>query len=135
MRAGIALVAAAFVLFFGAQSYASTTFPDLPGMGAVAKTTHSQEPQTSRSVSAPSTSTESSQASNVGAAAKSSVSSDTIAPILKMPGSGAVPVIKDFRTAQRARTAMPDVLFVLAGIGTATSLGMLWAVRRRFDRA
>jgi hypothetical protein len=133
MRVGIGALAVAFVLAFSAQAHAST-FPDLPGMGAVAKTTNTQAPSASRSVSAPSTSSTSNKAAtpSVSGAAKSTIKAQDVAPILQMPGSASLPIIRDYRTAMRTKTAIPDVLFLLAGIGTATSLGMLWAVRRRF---
>jgi len=135
MRAGISLIAVAFVLLFGAQSHAAT-FPNLPGMGTAAKATHGQQPQTSSSLSsAPSTSSNA-PSSSVSSAAKSSAKPADFAPILKMPGAASLPIIKNLtNTSERAKTAMPDVLYVLAAIGTATSLGMLWAVRRRFDRS
>jgi len=133
MRVGIGLLTVAFVVLVGGQSYAAT-FPDLPGMSTVAKTTHTQAPQTSRSVSAPSA-TSSSTTPALTSAAKSQIKTQDVAPILKMPGSRSLPIIKDYNAGLRTKTAAADVLAVLAAIGTATSLGMLWAVRRRFDRA
>jgi hypothetical protein len=138
MRVGIGLMTVAFLVFIGGQSYAQT-FPALPGMDVVARTTHSQTPQASRSVSAPATSrstqTNNAPAPSVSSAAKSSDKTLDIAPILHMPGAGSLPIIKDYRTDARTKTATADLLAVLAAIGTATALGMLWAVRRRFERA
>jgi hypothetical protein len=135
MRVVVALLAVAFVVLVGGQSYAQT-FPDLPGMNTVAKQTHTQAPSASRSVSAPST-TQSNKAptSNVSSAASSSIKAADVAPILQMPGSRSLPIIRDYNAGLRTRTVPADLLAVLAAIGTATSLGMLWAVRRRFDRA
>jgi len=134
MRVGIGLLAVAFVLLVGGQSYAST-FPDLPGMGAVAKATHSQTPTASHSASGSSSSASSqAPAPKVSSAAKSTAKSQDVAPILKLPGSGSLPLIKYYNTGLRTKTAAADLLMVLAAIGTATSLGMLWAVRR-IDRA
>jgi hypothetical protein len=136
MRFGIGLLAVAFVVFVGAQSYAQT-FPALPGMNTVAKATHNQAPSTSRSVSGSSSSTPSHRAPapSLSGAAKSSAKTQDLSPITRLPGAGSLPIIKDYRTAARSRGAMPDVLFLLAAIGTATSLGMLWAVRKRFERS
>ncbi len=136
MRVGIGLVTIAFLIFVGGQSFAQT-FPALPGMDAVAKATHDQTPQVSKPASAPSTNAQSTQSSNpapnVTSAAKTSDSKLDISSIAKMPGARSLPIIKDYRTDSRTKTAAPDLLALLAAIGTATALGMLWAVRRRFD--
>jgi len=134
MRAGICVIAAAVAMLFGASAKAQT-FPDLPGMGAVAKTTHSNAPSATRSVSAPSTSSASKPATPVSTSAvKPAAKGPDVSSILNMPGSRSLPVISDLRTASHTPMAHADLLFVLAGIGTATALGMLWAVRRRYDR-
>ena len=137
MRVGIGLLTVAFLVFIGGQSYAQT-FPALPGMDMVARATHAQTPQASQSVSAPATSSHSMQTNNapapsVSSAAKTSDKSLDISPILKMPGAASLPIIKDYRTDAHTKTATPDLLALLAAIGTATALGMLWAVRRRYE--
>jgi len=135
MRVGIVLV---FVALFGlglASSASADPFLDLPGMGAATDATTGESPEASvtkesDSADAPAdvdrTSTPDSDS-----VVKSTVDPSLTETISSLPGGGGLPIIGDVaNTAARNDSVVPDLLLVLAAIGTATSIGMLWALRR-----
>ncbi len=136
MRVVIVSVAVVVVGLFGAKSFAGS-LPDLPGMKTAddavkARSSSTPTPSPSASVSRSSAPSIATSVSPVSTPASTSVAS-RVQPILNLPGTGIIPVIGDMaKTSQRTKTVRADVLFLLAGVGTATALGMLWAVRRRF---
>ncbi len=137
MRVGIVLVFVA-VLGCGIASAASADpFLDLPGMGAATDATKGNAPDTavtkeSGNADAPAD-VDRMSAPDSDKVVKTAVDPSLTKPITSLPGGGGLPIIGDAaNAAARANSAIPDFLLVLAAIGTATSIGMLWAVRRRF---
>ncbi len=135
MRVGIVLV---FVALFGcglATTASADPFLDLPGMGAATGATTDKSPETSVSkasgdANAPAdvdrTSTPDSDK-----VVESTVDPSLTETISSLPGGGGLPIIGDVaNAAARTNSALPDYLLALAAIGTATSIGMLWALRR-----
>jgi hypothetical protein len=138
MRVGIVLVFVA-VLGCGIASAASADpFLDLPGMGAATDATTGKTPDTavtkeSDNADAPAD-VDRMSTPDSDKAVKSTVDPSLTKTITNLPGGSGLPIFSDLaRAATRTNSALPDVLLVLAAIGTATAIGMLWAVRRRFD--
>jgi hypothetical protein len=138
MRKGIVLVLVA-VFGFGLASAASAqSLPDLPGMGPAIDATTGEAPEASvtketENANAPADADRVS-APDSDKMVKSTVDPETTKTITSLPGGGGLPIIGDVaNTAAHSDSTLPDVLLVLAAIGTATSVGMYWAVRRRFS--
>jgi hypothetical protein len=135
MRVGIVLV---FVALFGcgiATAASADPFLDLPGMEAATDATAGKSPETSvtkesDSANAPAD-VDRTSAPDSDSVVKSTVDPDLTKTISSLPGGGGLPIIGDVaNAAARSNSAVPDFLLVLAAIGTATSIGMLWALRR-----
>jgi hypothetical protein len=126
----VALVVGVLVLV-GAASYA-TSLPDLPGMGSAQRAIEGKTASGSRSGNAPAPTASAAPAPQGGSQSSSSVKPSSAGSIMKLPGTGSIPAISDLASH---RSALPrtDTLLLLAAIGTATALGMLWAVRRRYE--
>ncbi len=131
MRVGIVAALVAFSALFGATSHAGS-LPGLPGMGVAEKALEGRG-GSSQSFSGPAPSASSAPAPRGGTTSSSSVKPSAADSIMKLPGTGVIPAIaKATQAASHSRLPSTDVLAVLAAIGSATALGMLWAVRRRF---
>jgi hypothetical protein len=135
MRVGIVLV---FVALFGcgfATAASADPFLDLPGMGAATDATTGESPETSVSkqsgdADAPAD-VDPTSAPDSDNVVDSTVDPKLTETISSLPGGGGLPIIGDVANAgARTNSALPDFLLVLAAIGTATSIGMLWALRR-----
>ena len=134
MRVGIVLV---FVALFGGIATAASADPflDLPGMGAATDATTGKSPETSvtkesDSANAPAD-VDRTSAPDSDSVVESTVDPSLTNTISSLPGGGGLPIIGDAaNTAARSDSTVPDFLLVLAAIGTATSIGMLWALRR-----
>jgi hypothetical protein len=135
MRVGIVLV---FVALFGcglATAASADPFLDLPGMGAATDATKGKSPETSVSKESSDANTpadvDRTSAPDSDNVVKSTVDPSLVETIANLPGGGGLPIIGDVtNAAARANSALPDYLLVLAAVGTATSIGMLWALRR-----
>ncbi|MEX0875571.1 MAG: hypothetical protein WD646_14150 [Actinomycetota bacterium] len=137
MRKCIVLV---FVAAFGlglASVASAETLPDLPGMGPAIDATSGKAPESSTTketanADAPAD-VDRMSAPDSEQVVQSTVDPDLTKTIRDLPGGGGLPIFGDVaNAAAQANSAVPDVLLVLAAIGTATSIGMYWAVRRRF---
>jgi hypothetical protein len=139
MRKCIVLVFVA-AFGFGLASVASAeTLPDLPGMGPAIDATSGKAPESSTTeetakADAPAD-VDRMSAPDSDKVVKSAIDPDATKVITDLPGGGGLPIFGDAaNTATNSSTAVSDVLLVLAAIGTATSIGMYWAVRRRFSQ-
>ncbi len=135
MRVGIVLVFVA-VLGCGLATAASADpFLDLPGMGAATDATTGNSPETSVSKGSDGTNApadvDRTSAPDSDSVVESTVDPSLVETIASLPGGGGLPIIGDVaNSAARTDSVLPDYLLVLAAIGTATSIGMLWALRR-----
>lgn len=139
MRVGIVLVFVA-VLGCGLATTASADpFLDLPGMGAATDATTGKSPETSVSKGSDGTDAPA-DVDRTSAPDSDQVVDSTVDPkltetIASLPGGGGLSIIGDVANAgAHTNSTLPDYLLVLAAIGTATSIGMLWALRRLGSR-
>ncbi len=130
MRVAFVALVVATLALLGAASYAGT-FPDLPGMGAATRATEGKTASGASSRSGPAPTASAAPAPHSGTSS-ASVKPSGADSILKLPGTKSIPVLGSL-TSNRARLPHTDTLLLLAAIGTATALGMLWAVRRRYE--
>ena len=134
MRVAFVGFVVAVLALVGTASYAGP-FPDLPGMGAATRATEGKLASGGRSTNGPAaTSSPAPQSgtSSGGTSSSASVKPPSAGTIIKLPGTGAVPAISDL-ASNRAKLPHTDSLLLFAAIGTATALGMLWAVRHRYE--
>ena len=140
MRVGIVLVLVALFGLGFASTASADPFLDLPGMGAATGATTGKTPDTTvtkegDSANAPAD-VDRTSAPDSDNVVKSTVDPSLTETIASLPGGGGLPIIGDVANAgARTNSALPDYLLVLAAIGTATSIGMLWALRHLGKRS
>jgi hypothetical protein len=129
MRLKIVLVLTVVGLFVAAPALADT-FPDLPGMRAVEKTTSGRAAQMHGAEATEPKADESTPTTQ--SVINKAVTTSEVKTIRELPGGGSLPIINQVGlTSKRAESnPMPRGLTALAAIGTLLSIGGFVVFRR-----